>query len=82
MSRIIYEKENVEEKITSGIIPLMNRSKVTGKIISVEEAIIEELKMENPDIDIENIRIEIDGSYDAIDNGDYEDIYEDQVVNM
>ena len=80
MSRIIYEKENVEEKITSGIIPLMNRSKVTGKIISVEEAIIEELKMENPDIDIENIRIEIDVSYDAIDNGDYEDIYEDQVV--
>ena len=86
-SRVVFENEEVEVKFTNGLIPLVNRSRVTGKIISMEEAIKEELKDKYPDLDLDSIRIEIDDANDVLESDDEdlgkddkEDVYEEEVA--
>ena len=86
-SRVVFENEEVEVKFTDGLIPLVNRSRVTGKVISMEEAIKEELKDKYPDLDLDSVRIEIGDANDVLESddedlgkNDREDVYEEEVA--
>ena len=88
MSRVVYEEELKEVEVTKGIIPLVNRSKKDGKIISMEEAIKEEIAREYPDLDLESVRIEIGDANDVINEDSYEDevaeykVYKDEKIQV